>query len=81
MAVVLSGVYLIFIRFCSGIFVWAIILVYFACLGALGYLFWDEEIGKNVDSVQNMDPETKKNIAYGIWGFAAVCLLVFICML
>jgi len=78
-AVVLSIIYLIFIRLCAGIFVWLTIFIYFAAMAGLGYCFY-ANIGVS-ENVGEVSDEDRKNIAYVIWGIAGVSFLFFLCML
>lgn len=77
-ALVLSILYLIFIRCCAGIFVWLVIMIYFVAMTGLGYCFY-ANIGVD-ESVGEVGEEDRKNIAYVIWGIDAVTFLVFLCL-
>ena len=44
-ATIISFVYIVFLRYCSGIFTWIIILFYHVLLAGLAYTFYNNESG------------------------------------
>jgi len=80
---VLAFVYLVFLRCFAGLFIWTVILAFMACLGGTGYLFYSDHSALANDSVKDYvatDEDTKKIIAYVLWGILGVIFIFVLCM-
>jgi len=90
LAFVLGFIYMIFVRYCAGIFTWISILgciVLFAVLGALLYknasdltsLYTSTYSGGSVNTSTNSS-QSRKILAYICWGLSGLVLLMTICL-
>lgn len=90
LAFILGFIYMIFVRYCSGVFTWISILgciIFFAVLGALLYknandltsLYSSSYSGGSVNT--STDSSTsRKVLAYICWGLSGLVLLMTICL-
>jgi hypothetical protein len=81
MSLLVSILFLFFIRACGGCLVWTVIMLYFAVIitfGVVAFLTAENKITINgIDQLN--DPNLLRTIAYVCWGVAAVSLLVLLC--
>lgn len=74
-ATIISFVYIVFLRYCSGIFTWIIILFYHVLLAGLAYTFYNNESGKVSSYGSSITEKESKNISYV---FIALFAITFI---
>jgi hypothetical protein len=81
MALIVSIMFLFFVRACGGCLVWTVIILYFLLIisfGVVAFLASDDKIVINGLEKLN-DPELLKIIAYCCWGVAGISLLILLC--
>lgn len=88
-AFALGVFYMLFIRIFSGVIVWLIIILYFAALIILGWLFYDkadeiaeEESAGTSDSASSTsnNEESYRYTGYVIWAIAGICFIGLLCL-
>jgi hypothetical protein len=81
MALIVSIIFLFFIRACGGCLIWTVIVLYFAVIisfGVVAFLAAENKI--DINGIEKLnDPQLLRTIAYVCWGVAAVSLLVLLC--
>lgn len=77
-ALIISYIYMIVVRYCAGVFVWLTIFAYLALLILLAYWCWskgEENISKGENGNKNM-----LYIGYVVAAFAAINVIIVCCL-
>lgn len=82
-AFVLAFIWMYFVKFCSGVIVWACIIIYLAAVGVLAYVFYGKSV--EYDAIENDDTKNgqAKYLRYAFYGLIAIfslSILFFICI-
>lgn len=81
MTLIVSIMFLFFVRACGGCLVWTVIFMYFTVIitfGIVAFLTASNVIVINgIDQLN--DPDLLRNIAYCCWGLAGISFLILIC--
>eukprot|EP00828_Plagiopyla_frontata_P009593 TRINITY_DN1495_c0_g1_i2.p1 TRINITY_DN1495_c0_g1~~TRINITY_DN1495_c0_g1_i2.p1 ORF type:complete len:641 (+),score=63.83 TRINITY_DN1495_c0_g1_i2:43-1923(+) len=81
-ALIVGFIYMYLLRYCVGCMTWGAILMYFALLGVIGWVYYKWAIDREDQAgstVNEDDIKTNKIIAYCVWGWAGFSLLIFCC--
>jgi hypothetical protein len=89
-AFLIGVVYMIFLRFCSGVLTWTAIICFIAGMAGLGYIFYkksktteDDTASTGIQDGQTTTSSTinsEKIIAYVCWGVAGITFLAVLCL-
>jgi len=88
-AFVIGFVYMVFLRYCSGVLTWFAIVAFIAGISILGWRFYDnakaieassKSMGNDSNSSTSKTVLTEKIIAYICWGVAGFTFLAVLCL-